>query len=92
LLLPLLAALLSLAPLHSPDLRPLPHWFDQSCPTGSHISNQLLTRGLLITLMMDAASTSETSVNFHQTTRRNNSAKDSPFQRNILLPSAMMTE
>jgi hypothetical protein len=26
----------------------------------------------LITLMMEAANTSETSVNFHQTTRRNN--------------------
>jgi hypothetical protein len=29
-------------------------------------------RGLLIVLMMEAASTSETSVNFYQTIRRNN--------------------
>jgi hypothetical protein len=29
-------------------------------------------RGLLIALMMEAASISETSVNFYQTTRRNN--------------------
>jgi hypothetical protein len=29
-------------------------------------------RGLVIALMMEAASTSETSVNFCQTTRRNN--------------------
>jgi hypothetical protein len=31
-----------------------------------------LARGLLIALMMEAASISETSVNFYQTTRRNN--------------------
>jgi hypothetical protein len=30
------------------------------------------SRGLLIVLMMDTASTSETSVNFYQTTQRNN--------------------
>jgi hypothetical protein len=33
----------------------------------------------LIALMMEAASTSETSVNFYQTTQRNN-PKDSRFQ------------
>jgi hypothetical protein len=36
------------------------------CPPGSHISNQFLARRLLIALMMKAASTSETSINFHQ--------------------------
>jgi hypothetical protein len=30
------------------------------------------SRGLLIALMMEAVSASETSVNFYQTTRRNN--------------------
>jgi hypothetical protein len=30
-----------------------------------------MSHDLLITLMMDAESTSETSVNFYQTTRRN---------------------
>jgi hypothetical protein len=35
------------------------------------ISNQFLARGLLITLMMEAVSTSETLVNFYQTTLRN---------------------
>jgi hypothetical protein len=34
--------------------------------------NRFLARGLLIALMMEASSTSETSVNFYQTTRRNN--------------------
>jgi hypothetical protein len=34
--------------------------------------NRFLARGLLIALMMEAASTSEASVNFYQTTRRNN--------------------
>jgi hypothetical protein len=33
---------------------------------------RLLVRGLLIALMMEAASTSETSVKFYQTSRRNN--------------------
>jgi hypothetical protein len=32
----------------------------------------LLPRGLLIALMMEAANTSETSVNFYQTTGSNN--------------------
>jgi hypothetical protein len=41
------------------------------CHTGSHISNQFLARGLLIALMMEAASTSETPVNFYQTAWRN---------------------
>jgi hypothetical protein len=35
-------------------------------------------RGLLLSLMMEAANTSETSVNFYQTTRRNN-PEDSHF-------------
>jgi hypothetical protein len=39
----------------------------------------ILARGLLIALMMEAASTSETSVNFHQTTQRNN-PEDSHLQ------------
>jgi hypothetical protein len=37
----------------------------------SHTSNQFLAHSLLITLMMEAASTSETSVNSYNTTRRN---------------------
>jgi hypothetical protein len=41
------------------------------CPTDFHNSNQFLSRGLLIALMMEAACTSETSVNFYQNTRRN---------------------
>jgi hypothetical protein len=32
----------------------------------------IAARGLLIALMMEAASNSETSVNFYQTTRHNN--------------------
>jgi hypothetical protein len=38
-----------------------------------------IARGLLIALMMEAASNSETSVNFYQTTRRNN-PEDSHLQ------------
>jgi hypothetical protein len=38
--------------------------------TGFHISNQFLALSLLITLMMEAASTSEMSVNSYQITRR----------------------
>jgi hypothetical protein len=40
----------------------------------SHILSKLhpVPRDLITTLMMDAASTFETSVNFHQSTRRNN--------------------
>jgi hypothetical protein len=37
-----------------------------------HPLTSLAARGLLIALMMEAASTSETSVNFYQTTRRYN--------------------
>jgi hypothetical protein len=40
------------------------------CPARSCISTYFIALGLLITLMMDAISTSETSVNFHETTRR----------------------
>jgi hypothetical protein len=43
--------------------------------TGPYISNRFHTRGLLITLMMKAARTSETLVNFYQTTRRYNPEK-----------------
>jgi hypothetical protein len=38
----------------------------------SYISNRFHARGLLIALMMEAARTSETLVNFYQTTRRYN--------------------
>jgi hypothetical protein len=38
-----------------------------------------VARGLLIALMMEAASTSETSANLYQTTRRNN-PEDSHLQ------------
>jgi hypothetical protein len=40
--------------------------------TGSYISNRFHAHGLLIALMMEAARTSETLVNFYQTTRRYN--------------------
>jgi hypothetical protein len=40
--------------------------------TDSYISNRFLTRGLLIALVMEAARTSETLVNFYQTTWRYN--------------------
>jgi hypothetical protein len=42
------------------------------CQTCSHISNRFLARGLLIALMVVAASTSETQLNFYQITRRSN--------------------
>jgi hypothetical protein len=45
------------------------------CPTSSLIWNQFLVRGLLIAPMMEAVSNAETSVYFHQTTRRNNPEK-----------------
>jgi hypothetical protein len=41
-------------------------------PAGSHISNRFLACGLLIALMMEAESTSETSVNLYENTRRDN--------------------
>jgi hypothetical protein len=65
------------SPLASLDLRlsppePQPFPTDRAKvpppPTCSHI----LARGLLIVLMMDAASISETSANFYRTTRCNN--------------------
>jgi hypothetical protein len=40
--------------------------------TDSHISNRFHARGLLIALMIEAARTSETLVNFYQTARRYN--------------------
>jgi hypothetical protein len=49
------------------------------CLTGSHISKRFLARDQLIALMIEAASTSETSVNFYQTTRCNN-PEDSHLQ------------
>jgi hypothetical protein len=48
------------------NTRSLP-WLTSSC-----ISNRFHARGLLIALMMEAARTSETLVNFYQTTRRYN--------------------
>jgi hypothetical protein len=50
----------------------IPHWSSPSfLPwlTDSYISNLFLSRGLLIALMMEAARTSETLVNFYQTTQ-----------------------
>jgi formate hydrogenlyase subunit 3/multisubunit Na+/H+ antiporter MnhD subunit len=53
---------------HSPLVRPrFLHWL-----TDSYISNRFHVLGLLIALMMEAARTSETLVNFYQTTRRYN--------------------
>jgi hypothetical protein len=46
--------------------------------TDSYISNRFHARGLLIALMMEAARTSETLLNFYQTTRRYN-PEDSHF-------------
>jgi hypothetical protein len=68
------SALLPLALYRHPILIPFPIGPAKvlPCPAGFHISNRFLARGLLIALMMEAASTSETSVNFYQTTRRNN--------------------
>jgi hypothetical protein len=62
----------------APGPRPVPTLFPLIWPrflpwlTGSYISNQFHVRGLLIALMMEAARTSETLVNFYQTTRRYN--------------------
>jgi hypothetical protein len=44
----------------------------------------------LMTLMMESASTSETSVNFYQTTRRNN-PEDSYIQINGNLPACFLS-
>jgi hypothetical protein len=61
----------------APGPRPIPTLF----PIGpakvfaladSFFSNRFHARGLLIALMMEAAGTSETLVNFYQTTRRYN--------------------
>jgi hypothetical protein len=40
------------------------------CPTCSYILSCIFARSLLIAVMMEAVSTSETSVNFYQNTRR----------------------
>jgi hypothetical protein len=42
-----------------------------SSPTCSYILTHVFTRGLLISLMIETVSTSETSTSFYQTTRRN---------------------
>jgi hypothetical protein len=42
------------------------------CPTCSYILTHFFACGLLISLMMDEVSFSETLVNFYQTVRRNN--------------------
>jgi hypothetical protein len=52
------------------------NWFEilepiGPCP-GKFRPMPVSSRGLLVVLMMEAACTSETSVNFYQTTRRNN--------------------
>jgi hypothetical protein len=47
----------------------------------SYTSNRFHVRGLLIALMMEAAGSSETSVNFYQTTRRYN-PEDSHLRTN----------
>jgi hypothetical protein len=54
-------------------LNTLSHWSGRCCArlTGSVIKNRFLSRGLLITLKMEAAGTSETSVNIYHTRRRN---------------------
>jgi hypothetical protein len=50
---------------------------------------QVLTAASLIALMMEATSTSETSVNFYQTTRRN-VAEDSRLNK-ILFANSLLT-
>jgi hypothetical protein len=47
---------------------------------------RILARGLFIALMMYSANTTETSVNFYQTTRRNN-PEDSHLQQVTFLYS-----
>jgi hypothetical protein len=61
------SARLSLAPLPSPDPHALPRWSDQISALSDWSS-----RGSLIALMMEIISTSETSINSYQTTRREN--------------------
>jgi hypothetical protein len=65
---------LPLAPLFSSHLSPFSTGPAKvlHCPTGSYISILFLACGLLIAVMMEAASTSETWANFYQTARRNN--------------------
>jgi hypothetical protein len=53
--------------------------------------NSLHARGLLIALMMEAARTSETLVNFYQTTRRYN-PEDSHLPVNSLLNKIKLIE
>jgi hypothetical protein len=55
--------------------------------TDSYISNRFHTHGLLIALMMEAARTSETLVNFYQTTRRYN-PEDSHLHTAVLFNNA----
>jgi N-acetyl-beta-hexosaminidase len=47
-------------------------------PTDAHISNRIFERGFLMSLMIKAGMTPETSVNWYQSTRRYNS-EDSPY-------------
>jgi hypothetical protein len=62
----------------APGHRPIPTPFPtgpvkvSALATGFYISYRFHARGLLIALMMEAAMTSETLVNFYQITRRNN--------------------
>jgi hypothetical protein len=59
------------------DSTPYPSFCDADnaklmfCPICSYILTPLFARGLLIALKMEAASTSETSINFYQTTQSN---------------------
>jgi hypothetical protein len=69
---------LTLSPMEQllcPHLNPLPSPIGPvkslPCPTCFYISTHLFTCDWLITLMMEAVSTSETSANFYQTTRCN---------------------
>jgi hypothetical protein len=48
--------------------RRLEAWKLLPCPVCSYISTHIFTRGLLNVLMMEAVCTSETSVNFYETT------------------------
>jgi hypothetical protein len=54
--------------------------------TEPYIRNRFHARGLLIALMMEAARTSETLVNFYQTTRRYN-PEDSHLHGEVCLYS-----
>jgi hypothetical protein len=60
-------------------------------PTSQHgVTNQKNIDIVSIALMMEAASISETSVNFYQTTRRNN-PEDKPFSTSTFSPQISQT-